>query len=108
MTADQLDPTADPKGYVSAACPLSECGAELYITWTASRPVFLVDTAADLRDASGAYSKDWEIGCGEGHILLTPTGSGGDSEVFGESNDDIPRDDLEQLRRLLRLKEADA
>jgi hypothetical protein len=107
MMTKQLDPTADAKGYASAACPLPECGADLYITWTASRPVFLADTAADFGDASGAYSKDWEIGCSEGHTLLIPTGSGGDSEVFGESDDDIPRDDLERLRRLLKLKEAD-
>jgi hypothetical protein len=92
----------------SVTCPLPGCDGPLHITWSASRPVFRGDTAADLQDPAGAYTAGWEIGCEEGHIVLLPVkppGAARDVELFGEP-DQYDQDyenppDLNRLRTLL-------
>lgn len=97
--------------YEDALCPLLGCGCILYITWKATKPVFLDDTVADLQDSDNAYSAGWEIGCEEGHIVLLPVNAPGvsrDIEKFGDTEDDPDGDyvanDLERLHALLGIE----
>lgn len=93
--------------YESAVCPMAGCDADLYITTTLNRPVFLDDTAEELRDLDGAYSQSWTIGCTEGHVVLLPVSHAGDSEIFGAcAEDDCDHQDLARLHALIGHEQA--
>lgn len=95
--------------YESAVCPMTDCEADLYITITLNRPVFLDDTAEELRDLEGAYTQGWTIGCSEGHVVLLPVSHAGDSEVFGAcEEDDCDHRDLARLHALIEHKQAES
>lgn len=95
---ESIDPTAEVNA--CARCPLPGCGSDLYISTHSSRPVFLSDTSDDLANAA-PFTSTWEIGCGEGHVLLLPSGAD-DHDTFGQArDDDEPGDDLARLRRLI-------
>lgn len=56
----------------SMTCPL-DCGADLHIQWTASRPLF----QSDLNDTQPPaprerYVATWDVICEEGHTVLVP------------------------------------
>lgn len=89
--------------YNDALCPMPGCGAGLYITWTASRPVYLEDAVEDLRDPASAYTASWEIGCEYGHRVLLPV-TERDEIIFGESDEeaDPELDDMKRLQALLK------
>lgn len=70
--------------YADATCPLPGCDASLYITWRASRAVYLSDRATDLANPQNAHTRSWEVGCSQGHVLLLPPDTAVDSYTFGE------------------------
>lgn len=102
---DPIDPTAEVNA--CARCPLPGCESDLYISTHSSRPVFLSDTSDDLATAA-PFTSTWEIGCGEGHVLLLPPGAD-DHDAFGQARDyDESDDDLARLRRLIAQSPAAA
>jgi len=95
---ERIDSTAGANA--CARCPLPNCESDLYISTHSSRPVFLSDTSDDLANAA-TFTSTWEIGCGEGHVVLLPSGAD-DHDTFGQArDDDEPDDDLARLRRLI-------
>jgi hypothetical protein len=93
--------------YNDALCPMPGCDGTLYITWHATRPVFLEDTVENLRDPANAYTASWEIGCENGHIVLLPVVDR-DEIIFGESDEeaDPELDDLKRLHALINQTEG--
>lgn len=98
-----------PDAYAEATCALPGCGEPLYITWTASRAVYLSDTVTELADPKGAHSTAWQVDCGAGHTVLLPVDDGSDGEPFGacfcegvpELMADCGHNDLVRLRRVV-------
>jgi hypothetical protein len=98
----------DPDPHAQAGCALPGCGADLHITWTASRAVFLGDTVDDLA-AGEHHTATWEVSCDAGHILLLPPDTAADSYIFGECDCDGDEDffgdcghnDMARLRRVV-------
>ena len=85
-------------------CPL-DCGADLHIAWTASRPLFRSDLTEPEPPAPGErYVASWTVVCEEGHTVLVPgTGQCGHSD--GCECPDNEGDEVRTFRRvdLLRL-----
>lgn len=111
----------DKPPFIGVRCPLPECEAELHITWHASRPIFMDDTAADLSDPREGYTSTWEVGCTQGHVVLLPPDTASDSYTFGAC-DNCPESpvqdpasaawcghsDLDRLRRAIGLAVKEA
>lgn len=100
--SERLDRRLAP--YAPVACPLLDCGADLYVNVTAAIPIVRSSTATDLADISNAVTTGWEVVCTEGHVILLPVDDGADAHVFGVPYDpeDAPpeADDIERLARL--------
>jgi hypothetical protein len=110
----------DKPRFRSVKCPMPLCGADLYITWHSSRPVWTDDNAADLSDPRGGYTSSWEVGCTEGHVVLLPPDTAADSYTFGECDTcDDPHNpdqtnasccghgDLDRLRTIVEMGPTD-
>jgi hypothetical protein len=99
----------DPDPHAEATCSLPGCRATLYITWTASRAIFLADTADELADPDGAHTASWEVSCEAGHVVLLPPDTAEDAYVFGECDCDgepellaeCGHNDMARLRRVV-------
>ena len=73
----------DTPDYHPRRCPVSECGAEVYIATTSWTPVVSGMDAEDFRNPDNATSRGWRAECSEGHVLVLPITHAGDEEVFG-------------------------
>jgi len=98
--------TAAPSPYDSVPCPLSGCGADLYVHHSADIPILRGSSVDDLADPTAAITQTWEVGCTEGHVILLPVDDGEDSHRFGtyEAEEaepvELEYDDVERLARL--------
>jgi hypothetical protein len=71
MSKDDYDPLK---------CPMPDCGADLYLTWTASiglaRGVVTSPDESWLPDPHRPDGADWKVDCADGHVVLLPGPTG--------------------------------
>lgn len=94
-------------------CGLDGCGAPLHMERTTSLAILGWSTVSDLR--SDGHTSSWSVTCQNGHVVLLPYDTGGNSTTFDECQIHDPGeshnsdcDDMARLRRVIKQTPASA